>query len=576
MRLLALLSGLLLMQSALQAQEVQTHAVLKGEAGKPTVIITVESVFSLLPLHGVAPVRVTIENGSTADHTWRLAFESTSEDDRLLSQFEMESKKGASTTVELLVPVATYFSTSSYTYDQRLKYTIKANKISAETGSFTQSCSSDWPAILMSKGLSVRNSGPLNDAVDSITSSSSDTFAVTAELTSLPSSWRGYCGLDVVILTDTEWLKLQTEAPAVSQALLEWSRLGGQLDIYSKQGMGPEALGIKGVKSGTRSLGSLHFYQWNGSAFDPAEMVGRYESLKHRHQELSDSSGATQTLVSELGLRSFGNWQVALILIAFGVIVGPVNLFVFAKPGRRHRLFWTTPLISLIASALLVLLILVQDGTGGKGERLVLVNVEPAETNAYITQYQASRTGVLFSGAFEAKDLFISQTVLNDSPWSAVDAEGGLAKRYNVDGNVYGGDWFQSRREHGHYLQSVRSTRGRIELVSEAGQPPVIVSSFGFALTRLAYLDADNSLWMSKTAVPTGDRVTLEPATKGDEKTMFPAALGSSDIDVGTLFVPGQFVATAERVPELTIETLGSIEWKDRAVLFGPMSGTQN
>ena len=51
-----------------------------------------------------------------------------------------------------------------------------------------------------------------------------------------------------------------------------------------------------------------------------------------------------------------GTWQIAAILIAFGIIVGPVNLFVIARQGRRHRLFWTTPLISLIASLLLIAL----------------------------------------------------------------------------------------------------------------------------------------------------------------------------------------------------------------------------
>ena len=203
----------------------------------------------------------------------------------------------------------------------------------------------------------------------------------------------------------------------------------------------------------------------------------------------------------------------------------------------------------------------------------MLVNAEPAETSAYVTQYQAARTGVLFTGAFEAKDTFISQTALRDSPWSAVDEEGGLAKRYQMEGNIYGGDWFQSRREHGHYLQAVRTTRGRIELVSDAGQPPVIVSSFGFELTRLSYVDQTGGLWMSQGAVPTGDRVTLVSAKKGDDKAMFPTAIEGAQIDVETLTGPGRFVATAAQAPELTIETLDSIDWKDQIVLFGPVQG---
>ena len=64
-----------------------------------------------------------------------------------------------------------------------------------------------------------------------------------------------------------------------------------------------------------------------------------------------------------------------LVLIAFGILVGPVNLFVFAKSGQRHRLFITTPIISVGASLLLIVLILFQDGFGGRGSRLLLMEV---------------------------------------------------------------------------------------------------------------------------------------------------------------------------------------------------------
>ncbi|MDA0812706.1 MAG: hypothetical protein O3C21_09995, partial [Verrucomicrobia bacterium] len=211
--------------SLLHAQDVRTHGIAKDKDGKPTITMTVESTFSQIPLHGVAPVRVTVDDRSGVARKWRLAFESTSDDDRVLSRFEMESKKGTSTTVELLVPVATRFNTSSYSYDQDLQYTIKADKIPSETETFSEAFPADWPSILMSREVGVRNAGPLDSQVEA-SSSSAESFAATSELMSLPSSWRGYCGIDVVILTDSEWLRLQAEAPAVSQALLEWNRLG--------------------------------------------------------------------------------------------------------------------------------------------------------------------------------------------------------------------------------------------------------------------------------------------------------------------------------------------------------------
>src|SRR5690606_18267044 len=110
-----------------------------------------------------------------------------------------------------------------------------------------------------------------------------------------------------------------------------------------------------------------------------------------------------------------------VVLIAFGLLVGPVNLFVFAKSGQRHRLFITTPIISLATCALLILLILIQDGTGGRGERIVLMEVRPDadENRAYLHQEQVSRTGVLLGSSFELKEsAVISPVPLADSPWT--------------------------------------------------------------------------------------------------------------------------------------------------------------
>ena len=75
---------------------------------------------------------------------------------------------------------------------------------------------------------------------------------------------------------------------------------------------------------------------------------------------------------------------IILILIIFSIIVGPVNLFVFAKSGRRHRLFFTTPLISLIAALLVLTFILFEDGVGGQGRRMLVMDLESAANDALL------------------------------------------------------------------------------------------------------------------------------------------------------------------------------------------------
>lgn len=567
--ILVVLSGWLAMCIS-PAQERREHKLAMGADGKLKVSIVVTCAFSQIPLHGFAPIRVTIDNQLASDLDWKIHFDSHTEDDKFASNFKLEAKRNSSTTAELMVPVPTRFSNWSHTYDHGIRYSLKADRYPTETGSFGSAFPSDWPSIIMSRTVAVRNEGPLSSAVNAH-NSSIETFAATFDPEWLPSDWRGYSGVDIIILTDTEWMNLQSKMPSVSQAMLEWSRLGGRLDIYSANGAQPQAVRNESVESNHHSLGKLNFLSWNNSEFDPDTMVEAYRTITPRRSRLSDPTGSTRQLIDLLGTRSFGTWQIATILIAFGVIVGPVNLFVIARQGRRHRLFWTTPLISLIASLLLIALILYQDGTGGKGRRFMLVNVEPDETSAFVTQFQAARTGVLFSGAFEARDTYISQASLGDSPWAAIDEDGGLAKRYNLDGNIYGGDWFQSRREHGHHLQAVRSTRGRVERVSAPGETPTLVSSFGFSLRRIYYIDDSGTFWISAGPANAGERVTLEKTTKESVEKLLPSVVHSTPTSTVSLHQAGQFVALADAAPDLTIETLSSISWHDTIVLFGPV-----
>lgn len=186
-------------------------------------------------------------------------------------------------------------------------------------------------------------------------------------------------------------------------------------------------------------------------------------------------------------------------------MVGPINLFVFAKKGERHRLFITTPLISLAASLLLIITIIIQDGFGGKGHRLLLMEVRADENKAYIIQEQVSRTGVLLKNSFETSEsTLISPVVLAQSRWTRVTDSYKSSNSYTVNLGKKGlkaeGDWFQSRSVHGHLLQTLRPSRGKISLLNQSpSQAPTLTSSFDFDLDTVFYQDPDSVWWKSDT-----------------------------------------------------------------------------
>ena len=281
------------------------------------------------------------------------------------------------------------------------------------------------------------------------------------------------------------------------------------------------------------------------------------------------------------GERSFNPVFFILILIAFGIIVGPVNLFVFAKSGQRHRLFITTPIISLTASALLIFIIIFQDGFGGKGQRIALIEVQPEENTAYIQQQQIARTGVLLKTSFETKaNEIISPVVLDESRWARITPRnGGGESRYRItfgDKNTHelSGDWFKSRSEYGHLATSVQATRGRLELLSAIG-PPTVTSTFDFPLQKIYYLDRSGGIWQSAGPLASGRKTQLSPCPEVDFNKWLRERNDELDLDskkrLGLVAErEGHFIALANEGP--FINTLPSLNWKDSiALITGPV-----
>src|SRR5690606_21574539 len=99
------------------------------------------------------------------------------------------------------------------------------------------------------------------------------------------------------------------------------------------------------------------------------------KNVSPRQASIASDFSTSWPLQQSYGSQEFRYGLFIGVLVLFAIIVGPVNLFVFAKVGKRHRLFITTPIISLATSLLLVGLIILQDGFGGSGFRRVLMEV---------------------------------------------------------------------------------------------------------------------------------------------------------------------------------------------------------
>lgn len=583
-RQLAILALLISVTQPLLGQNTFYNTTYNNEGSR----LAMTSMTSEVPSSGYLAVRVEAVNREKVPVNWRFDFTSkdrpwTTNRNELSSSFSLSCDGGESKTVEFLVPLVSCVADYG---EPTLEVDITATPPLSD-GSADISSEKDrlWPEIIMSEALATPNLGPLQSYSgkrSSVRRRSSSEFAASFLPRELSSDWRAYSGVDIIMLTGSDWMA----APAGARnAMLQWNRLGGRLLIYTSAAASDlGSLGIEpdgqGSSSGRRTWGEVERIASTGLLLDPAatytlvEPKGRPSYKRHL---LSKNYRKSWPLQDRFGTRDFNAVFFILILIAFAIIVGPVNIFVFAKAKQRHRLFVTTPLISLAASLLLIIVIFLQDGIGGKGQRVTLVESRPDENRLYLQQEQIARTGVLFGTGFTLPDdAVLSPIILPESPMARVTRENdGGSARYRVQRNEggksdYRGDWFQSRSEYGHYLTSIRTSRGRLELQPATGNP-TLSSTFDFPVEKLYYRDSSERYWTNSAPLTSGRKVTLQQATQGEYERWFRTLQNRLIKDSkGRLRKaargPNHFVATTGSGP--FIETLPSVDWTESLAII--------
>lgn len=578
-----------------------THAATSfpiGDPAKTKSSIEAASIFSGSPHIGFDTIRFTVRNESNDPMTFNIRSNNMSGGYRDSHTYEGEQKfvapKQQTSTHIVLVPVCTipdWTSSSGYYYfgDQ--------SRISV-TGEVTfdfnleNRLNKEDVSVAFSNDLVVGGAiGRIN--IERIGSTSTpyggnSIFAAGFEPGHLPADWRTLSGFDYVSFSETSWLGLDA---AVRASVLQWVGFGGCLSIYGNESLPTKDQLQIASKGDILGAGKIRILKRDAKFLDrntiqqlyPKESNGKGTIDNQLNTLVARSDNHWEILSKALGTRSFDAWLIGLILIAFGLLVGPINLFYFAKTGRRQRLFFTTPIISLGASVLLIIYIMFQDGTGGSGVRTSLVYVNPDAATVSIRQDQISRTGVLFTTAFTTDEpAMVSPALLRNTRWTRLKPAGhnynSQEQRYSQsDPKSFAGDWFQSRSEQGQSIQMIRSSRGRMEFASAPaeGSPPTLRSSFSYAIETVFYVDEKNQLWKSTTGVKTGGTAEFA-ASNPDEFASVVKAHGLAthpQLKEGLKNLqPKHFYGFTTDPNAEFITTLKSLAWKQNtSLVWGPV-----
>lgn len=546
---------------------VALHQPLPDIDPKSGIAVTLESAFETVPPLGYAPLRLVVKNDSDRERTWSFAFESTTYYDNrhtFSSSASVSVPAKSQRIVEVMAPLASVHD--GYAYPQ-LNVSVfgygagSGSRYRWSAGGPRYSSGGYTPFTAMSDTLGTTAWGPLESLVRT---GGVELVGTQFDAAKAPGDHRGWLGCDAVWLAASDWEGLE---PAQKQALLDWVKLGGRLQVCTSTSALERPVDLPREEDRI-GFGEL---QYIVSKDNSSFVANAAKKVRHGDRLATDLSSGYET---GWGLRSgippivVNAALIMLFVCVFAAVVGPINLFMLARRQKHLHLFWTTPALSIAASLLLALLIILQDGFGGRGHRLNVVYLDAAQHKAYTLQEQVSRTGVLLSRDIPTRDPFYMTAVKLDAK-----AKGG-SSRYTATDTQLSGDWFASRTVQGHLLVAVQPTRARVEFADDAGTP-VAISSMGATLADLFYRDAQGDYWRAQE-LQTGERKRMK---KVESKEFDAWRSGAVKLHGGRLrkvFTDYRghkdcFYAAVDGTTEQCIPTLPSIRWTQQSlVYFGP------
>lgn len=391
-----------------------------------------------------------------------------------------------------------------------------------------------------------------------------DAQVAHARYEDLPRSWNGYSSLDLVVLDARRELPPEKEL----ESLVAWVRAGGVALVAGARGR--ELAAERGslapwleerflVNDGSSELqacglGALAFHaseQW----FDDADLRETVHRLAREDWDIApradSTSRARQTDLAIPGLGAIPHHIFALLLIAFGLLIGPVNFVWIARKGRPVLLLLTIPMIALATTLALLVY-----GTLVQGLDVKVASQSIALLDERLHRSACVERRLIYAGLSPGEGLRPeASTALHFLPENAepFGAAGRNQLRVEQDPDLLlAGDYLPTRIQVQHLLQSERAARGRLE-VSRSPEGLFVRNGLGARIESVLARDERGAWYSSSSAIAEGATTTLAPCEPPKETELagkpFDIQVGSSARKPANLIPHATYLARLERSP---------------------------
>ncbi len=200
-------------------------------------------------------------------------------------------------------------------------------------------------------------------------------FRAVMPIAAWSGGWLAYSGYDGVVTTAEELDDVPAE---VIEALWRYVETGGSLLVLgdprasnagwarSRRGRPQAAVFESGLEVDYAGFGVVMTAEGAARVLDlTAPQLERLEQAWHRSRKVWDAARDPAAAHRQFPVASDVEVPVRglfLVVLAFTVLVGPVNLVLLTRRGKRMWLLWTVPAASLVACAAVVLYVLAGEG----------------------------------------------------------------------------------------------------------------------------------------------------------------------------------------------------------------------
>lgn len=583
-----------LLSAAFAPVQAVTHLLLSAPGKAHNV--KVEQAFEYMPDNGFMPLRVTVTNPYAEESVWTLVNQMQKDTHVYNNQVSTDWQQrltvpaGEIRTFDILYPVIS--GRRAWYNDRHLivrgsghedRFTIQSSRDNRRRGYDSGTFG------LASEQLRLKYGEQIAPYLDNLPEQSLNSGSTRIYF--FPKDWRGYAGVHVLWFQQSDWEGLPADARL---PILQWVAQGGDLRILKDANVDDEAA-VSGLPAGGTGLiahgaGLVRVYPHLSAEelFQYPPPVGENTATEDRvyysertariYDALQSpfwvNNGAKQGISTAMPeLRSVplemhynallpNALLTTLLALAIAVLLGPLNLWVFARGRKRYRLLITTPALSLLLCAGISAFILLDDGIGGEGvyARLFLL---PGDQQEVVLTVQSSRTGLLLKRGFTVPE----GAWLTPSPNANGERFTEPRALYGLHADAAWGSWFGSRRVQNQMLEQIRPSRSGFEVRAKDGGL-YVVSSFPALCPQLYFIGADEAAYRADNVV-TGRPAPLTPVSFEE----FSVWLATTEARLGVAISqrigridsrrPNQIYASvADYSGSAPLATPGAIDWQ--------------